>query len=33
LLLAGVSKIFDMYDESASQFVEMIENNVRRVEI
>jgi len=25
LLLAGVSKIFDMYDESASQFVEMIE--------
>ena len=27
LLLAGVSKIFDMYDESASQFVEMIENN------
>ncbi len=32
LLLAGVSKIFDMYDESASQFVELIENNVRRVE-
>lgn len=32
LLLAGVSKIFDMYDESASQFVEMIENNVKRVE-
>jgi Trk K+ transport system NAD-binding subunit len=32
LLLAGVSKIFDMYEESASQFVEMIENNVRRVE-
>jgi voltage-gated potassium channel len=32
-LLAGVSKIFDMYDESASQFVEMIENNVKRVEI
>ena len=31
-LLAGVSKIFDMYDESASQFVEMIENNVRRME-
>jgi len=27
LLLAGVSRIFDMYDESASQFVEMIENN------
>ena len=27
LLLAGVSKIFDMYDESASQFVAMIENN------
>jgi len=26
LLLAGVSRIFDMYDESASQFVEMIEN-------
>ena len=25
-LLAGVSQIFDMYDESASQFVEMIEN-------
>ena len=33
LLLAGVSRIFDMYDESASQFVDMIENNVRRVEI
>ena len=32
LLLAGVSRIFDMYDESASQFVEMIENNVKRVE-
>ena len=32
LLLAGVSRIFDMYDESASQFVEMIENNVRRIE-
>ena len=32
LLLAGVSKIFDMYDESASQFVEMIENKVKRVE-
>jgi voltage-gated potassium channel len=32
LLLAGVSRIFDMYDESASQFVEMIENNIRRVE-
>ena len=31
LLLAGVSRIFDMYDESASQFVELIENNVRRV--
>ncbi len=29
-LLAGVSKIFDMYEESASQFVEMIENNVKR---
>jgi len=28
-----VSRIFDMYDESASQFVDMIENNVRRVEI
>ena len=27
LLLAGVNKIFDMYEESASQFVEMIENN------
>ena len=27
LLLAGVSRIFDMYDESASQFVELIENN------
>jgi len=27
LLLAGVSRIFDMYDESASQFVEMIEKN------
>jgi len=32
LILAGVSKIFDMYEESASQFVEMIENNVRRAE-
>ncbi|HEY9128914.1 MAG TPA: NAD-binding protein, partial [Sulfurovum sp.] len=31
-LLAGVSQIFDMYDESASQFVELIENNVRRAE-
>jgi len=30
LLLAGVSRIFDMYDESASQFVEMIENNAKR---
>ena len=30
LLLAGVSKIFDMYDESASQFVEMIENNEKK---
>lgn len=29
-LLAGVSQIFDMYEESASQFVEMIENNVKR---
>ena len=32
LLLAGVSQIFDMYEESASQFVDMIENNVRRIE-
>lgn len=31
-LLAGISQIFDMYDESASQFVDMIENHVRRVE-
>jgi voltage-gated potassium channel len=31
-LLAGVSKIFDMYEESASQFVEMIENNAREAE-
>ena len=31
LLLAGVSKIFDMYDESASQFVEMIENNSKDI--
>ena len=30
LLLAGVSRIFDMYEESASQFVEMIENNVKK---
>lgn len=30
LLLAGVSKIFDMYDESASQFVEIIETNERK---
>jgi len=29
--LAGVSKIFDMYDESASQFVEMIENQESRI--
>lgn len=29
LLLAGVSMIFDMYEESASQFVEMIETNAR----
>jgi len=27
LLLAGVSKIFDMYEESAKLFIEMIENN------
>jgi len=27
LLLAGVSKIFDMYEESATLFVEMIEHN------
>ncbi|MEA2047690.1 MAG: NAD-binding protein [Campylobacterota bacterium] len=27
LILAGVSKIFDMYDESAAQFVKMIEMN------
>jgi Trk K+ transport system NAD-binding subunit len=26
LLLAGVSEIFDMYEESANQFIEMIEN-------
>jgi len=32
LLLAGVSRIFDMYEESASQFVDMIENNVKRVD-
>jgi Trk K+ transport system NAD-binding subunit len=32
LLLAGVSRIFDMYEESASQFVEMIENNAREAE-
>ena len=31
LLLAGVSKIFDMYDESATQFVELIENKVKKV--
>jgi len=33
LLLAGVSRIFDMYEESASQFVEMIENNARGISI
>ena len=33
LLLAGVSKIFDMYDESASQFVEMIEKKDREEKI
>ncbi len=27
LLLAGVSKIFDMYEESASLFIDMIEKN------
>ncbi|HEY9190234.1 MAG TPA: ion channel [Sulfurovum sp.] len=32
LLLAGVSMIFDMYEESASQFVEMIETNAREAE-
>lgn len=32
LLLAGVSRIFDMYEESASQFVEMIENNTREAD-
>ncbi len=31
LLLAGVSRIFDMYDESASQFVEMIENKEKEI--
>ncbi|WP_309496142.1 NAD-binding protein [Sulfurovum sp.] len=31
LLLAGVSRIFDMYDESASQFVEMIENKEKDI--
>jgi len=30
LLLAGVSKIFDMYEESATLFVEMIENNEKK---
>jgi voltage-gated potassium channel len=30
LLLAGVSRIFDMYNESASQFVEMIEKNEKK---
>ena len=30
LLLAGVSRIFDMYDESASQFVEMIAKNDKK---
>jgi len=28
LILAGVHKIFDMYEESANLFVEMIENNI-----
>jgi hypothetical protein len=27
LFLAGVSKIFDMYEESATQFIEMIKAN------
>ena len=31
LLLSGVSRIFDMYDESASQFVEMIENKEKEI--
>lgn len=31
LLLAGVSKIFDMYEESASLFVEMIENGTKKI--
>jgi len=30
LLLAGVSKIFDMYEESAALFVEMIENEEKK---
>jgi hypothetical protein len=30
-ILAGVDKIFDIYEESASQFVEMIENNAKKV--
>ncbi|HQR73697.1 MAG TPA: NAD-binding protein [Sulfurovum sp.] len=29
-ILAGVNKIFDIYEESASQFVEMIENNAKK---
>jgi len=29
LILAGVNKIFDMYDESANHFVEMIEKNTK----
>jgi voltage-gated potassium channel len=32
LLLAGVTKIFDMYDESANQFIEMIENKYNKKE-
>lgn len=33
LLLAGVSKIFDMYEESASQFIELIENSSKGEEV
>ena len=32
-ILAGVNKIFDIYEESASQFVEMIENNAKRTQV
>ncbi|MEA1954553.1 MAG: NAD-binding protein [Campylobacterota bacterium] len=33
LILAGVNRIFDMYEESATQFIEMIEDNLKEKSI